>query len=114
MELPRRELARFAAPASFLLVLTIAGLLVHAGLSGGGESDRATTPAAPRHVTTHARTTTATKTRASQAKRYYTIQSGDTLGLVAARENTTVAELLHLNPGIDAATLHVGQRIRVG
>lgn len=114
MQLPRRELARFAAPAAFLLVLTIAGLLVHAGLSGGGESDRATTSVTERHVTTRARTTTAKKTRASPAKRYYTIQSGDTLDIVAARVGTTTDRLLALNPGIDPHALTVGQRVRIG
>ena len=117
MEIPRRELARFAAPAAFLLALTIAALLVHAGLSGGGESDSATTGlVATRHVTTRARTTTATTTtmRASPAKRYYTIQSGDTLDIVAARVGTTTERLLALNPGIDPHALTVGQRVRIG
>jgi LysM repeat protein len=114
VEVPRRELARFAAPAAFLLALTIAALLVHAGLSGGSESDRPTTPVTERHVTTRARTTTATKTRASPAKRYYTIQSGDTLDVVAARVGTTTERLLALNPGIDPHALTVGQRVRIG
>ena len=44
MRLPRRaEVARFLAPAAFLLVVTIAVLLVRSGLEGGGRSD-ATTP----------------------------------------------------------------------
>jgi LysM repeat protein len=114
VEVPRRELARFAAPAAFLLALTIAALLVHAALRGGGESDRATTPVTQRHVTTRARTTTATTTRASPAKRYYTIQSGDTLDIVAARVGTTTERLLALNPGIDPHALTVGQKVRIG
>ena len=115
MELPRRELARFAAPAAFLLALTIAALLVHAGLSGGGESDRATTASTglvtERVTTAEARTTTKKK---PPAKRYYTIQSGDTLDIVAARVGTTTERLLALNPGIDPHALTVGQRVRIG
>ena len=114
MEIPRRELARFAAPAAFLLALTIAGLLVHAGLSGG-ESDHATTASTglvtERVTTAEARTTTKKK---PPAKRYYTIQSGDTLDIVAARVGTTTERLLALNPGIDPHALTVGQRVRIG
>jgi len=42
------------------------------------------------------------------------IQSGDTLGSIAAKYNTTVDELMTLNPGIDPSTLQPGERIRVG
>jgi LysM repeat protein len=45
---------------------------------------------------------------------YYDVQAGDTLGSIAATYGTSVDELLSLNPGIDPATLRVGQRIRVG
>jgi LysM repeat protein len=110
----RRELTRYGAPAAFLAAATIAILLIKAGLSGGsGETTTAgalstetTTPVTRTHPTTTAQTTT--------AARYYTIQSGDTLGSVAVQEHTTVDELVRLNPGIDPKALHVGQRIRVG
>ena len=114
MELPRRELARFAAPAGLLLALTIAALLVHAGLSGGGERQATTPPTGlvtKRVTTADVRTTTKKK---SPAKRYYTIQSGDTLDIVAARVGTTTERLLALNPGIDPHALTVGQRVRIG
>jgi LysM repeat protein len=61
---------------------------------------------------TQTRHTTTTST--TTAARYYTIESGDTLGSVAIKEHTTVEDLLRLNPGIDPQALHVGQRIRVG
>jgi LysM repeat protein len=110
----RRELTRYGAPAAFLAAATIAVLLIKAGLSGS--SGETTTGSAPPTGTT---TTPVTQTRRSTtptttAARYYTIQSGDTLGSVAIKERTTVDELLRLNPGIDPEGLHVGQRIRVG
>jgi peptidoglycan endopeptidase LytE len=110
----RRELTRYGAPAAFLAAATIAVLLIKAGLSGG--SDETTTGSAlPTGTTTTPVTqthrTTATTTTAA---RFYTIESGDTLGSVAIKEHTTVDELLRLNPGIDPEALHVGQRIRVG
>ena len=113
----RRELTRYGAPAAFLAAATIAVLLIKAGLSGG--SGETTTGAAlPTGTTTsatqtHSSTTTASTTTTSAA-RYYTIQSGDTLGSVAIQQHTTVDELLRLNPGVNPEGLHVGQRIRVG
>jgi LysM repeat protein len=115
VRLPRRaEIARFAAPAAFLLVLTIAVLLVRAGLEGDGGSSATTSLA--RTVTRRTPTTTrSTTTRPKPpAKRFYTIASGDTLDTVAARFGTTTQKLLELNPGIDTHALSVGQKIRVG
>lgn len=110
----RRELTRYGAPTAFLAAATIAVLLIKAGLSGS--SGETTTGSA---LPTGTTTTPVTQTRRSTtstttAARYYTIQSGDTLGSVAIKERTTVDELLRLNPGIDPEGLHVGQRIRVG
>ena len=114
MRVPRRELARFLAPAALLLALTIAALLVRAGLRGGDES-KATTPltglVSERLTTAEARTTTKKK---RPAKRFYTIRSGDTLDIVAAKFQTTTERLLALNPGIDPHALTVGQKVRVG
>jgi LysM repeat protein len=106
----RRELTHYGAPAAFLLVVTIAVLLIKAGLSG---HDTATTQQRTRSTptTTTAATTTTTTTNAA---RFYTIQPGDTLGAIAIREHTTVTVLMQLNPGIDPQALHSGQRIRVG
>lgn len=111
----RRELTRFGAPVAFLVAVTIAVLLIKSALSG--HTSKPTSAAAT--VLTHAarrprRRVATVTTTSSTAARYYTIQPGDTLGSVAARESTTVNELLRLNPGIDPHVLHTGQRIRVG
>jgi LysM repeat protein len=110
----RRELAHYGAPIAFLLAATIAVLLIKAGL-GGGSSTTTTGAEVPTATTTVATTRRRTTTQTTTvAARYYTIGSGDTLGSVALKENTTVDALLRLNPGIDPQALHVGQRIRVG
>jgi LysM repeat protein len=106
----RRALVHYGAPAAFLLLVTIVVLLIKSGLSPGHH--RSATEVASTTSTTHA-TTVSTSTTAAVA-RYYTIQPGDTLGAIAIRQNTTVAALLQLNPGIDPQALHSGQRIRVG
>jgi LysM repeat protein len=112
----RDDVARFAAPAAFLLLVTILVWLIHAGLSGG----KASTPNAPAvPVSTAAATTSAsTTTPAASApttprKQFYTIESGDTFGVVAAKFNTTVEALQALNPDASSNSLTIGQRIRV-
>ena len=107
----REELKRFGAPVAFLAAVTIAVLLIKAGLNGGSPHVEPAPPTIP-PVTT--RQTTTRATTGTVAARFYSIQSGDTLGSVAASQNTTVETLLRLNPGIDPQSLHVGQRIRVG
>jgi len=122
----RRELTRYGAPAAFLAAATIAVLLIKAGLSGGsgatttvgalptGTTTRATQTRSTTTITTSTTTITSPTTSTTGAPRYYTIQSGDTLGSVALREHTTVDDLLRLNPGVNPQGLRVGQRIRVG
>jgi LysM repeat protein len=126
----RRELTRYGAPVAFLAAVTIAVVLIKAGLSGSSDSPptvgalptrssttSTTTPTttmlvltAPAGTTTAATTTTETTTPGAQ---YYVVQSGDTLGSVAQKYSTTVDQLLTLNPGVDPTALRIGQRIRV-
>jgi LysM repeat protein len=105
----RRRLTRFAAPVAFLAAITIGALVVRAGFEHGKQ-----------HTTTPATTTLASKTEKKHrhahtphSPRTYTVQSGDTLGSIAARTGTTVARLEQLNPGIDPTALRVGEKIRV-
>lgn len=120
----RRELTRYGAPALFLLAVTVAVLLVKSGLDNGSSQETATGPTTTAHTTTAAPTTTITLTASGTSTidtttapanaQYYVIQSGDTLGTIAGKYNTTVDELMTLNPGVDPSTLQPGQRIRVG
>jgi LysM repeat protein len=109
----RDDVARYAAPAAFLLAVTILVWLVHAGLSGG----KTTPPAVP--VSTAAATTSASTTTpaasapTTPAKQFYTIQAGDTFGVVAAKFGTTVEALQALNPDTSSNSLTIGQKIRV-
>jgi LysM repeat protein len=116
----RRELTRYGAPAAFLLAVTIAVLLVKSGLDHGSQEQTVATPTTTAHTTTTAPTTTITLTGSGTITttpanaQYYVIQNGDTLGAIAARHNTTVDQLLTLNPDVDPSALQPGQRIRVG
>jgi LysM repeat protein len=120
----RRELTRYGAPAAFLAAVTIAVILVKAGLNSGtgstttvGLSTTAATttkPTTTKLVLTAPPSTTATTTETTTAgAQYYVVQSGDTLGSIAQKYGTTVDALTTLNPGIDPTALHIGQRIRV-
>jgi LysM repeat protein len=117
----RRELTRFGAPAAFLLAVTIAVLLIKSGLDNGSQEQTPAAPTTTARTTTQAETTTklvltgtVPTTSAPANAQYYVIQSGDTLGAIASRYNTTVDQLLTLNPQIDPSALQPGQRIRVG
>jgi LysM repeat protein len=114
--------ARLAAPAAFLLAVTIAFLLVRAALRDADEKSNTvsvstaavtTTPVTP--TTTQPRAApTRTRTRAAKPRpRFYVIESGDTFGTVAAQFGTTVAALQALNPNVSSNALVVGQRIRI-
>ena len=122
----RQQVTHYGAPAAFLAAVTIAVILIKAGLNGGSGST--TTVGALPTTSTVTKTTTTTKLvlTAPQAgttstatdttapgTQYYVIQSGDTLGSIAEKYSTTVDELMTLNPGIDPTALNIGQRIRV-
>jgi LysM repeat protein len=123
----RHQLTRYGAPAAFLAAVTIAVVLIKAGLSGRSDSESATVGALPTSsstttstptttklvLTTPSATTTTTTETTTPGAQYYVVQSGDTLGSVAAKYSTTVQQLLTLNPGVDPTALHIGQRIRV-
>lgn len=105
-----RQLAtRLAAPAAFLAGITIAVLLVRAGLSDG----ETTTAARTSVTTTAAVTTTTTQTATEPTPVFVEVESGGTLDQIALDNDTTVEQLLQLNPGLDPTALQVGQQIRV-
>jgi LysM repeat protein len=106
-----RQLAtRLAAPAAFLAGITVAVLLVRAGLN----EDETTTAAQTSVATTRAAATTAvTQTAIQPTPVFVEVESGDTLDQIALDNDTSVERLLELNPGLDPTALQVGQRIRV-
>ena len=119
----RYPIARYVAPAAFLLAVTIAVLLIRAGMAGG---DSTVTTAPTVTTTTPAVTTSPAETTGTGAAQptetgetgeapaeFYAIQEGDTLDKVALDHDTTVEQLLLLNPGVDINSLQIGQRIRV-
>ena len=105
----RRAAARIAAPVAFLVGVTLAVVLVRAGLSdepgrprGAGHDDDAADDC---------RNDAATTTQAQPV--LATVESGDTLDQIALDHDTTVERLLELNPNLDPRELQVGQQVRV-
>jgi LysM repeat protein len=117
-KLRRQELVRVAAPVCFLLVATIAVLLIRSGLHHDASAPKTTTVAKKPHPS-RTRTivpiaaSTGTQATAPPAGRTYTVASGDTLGSIAAKQGTTVDKLLGANPGIDPTSLQIGDKIRL-
>ena len=103
--------ARYAAPAVFLAAVTIAVLLVRAGLDDDGPTS--TLPAATAPATTSTAAVSQKEPTRKPKPRYYVVQSGDTFGTIAAQFETTVEALQALNPEVSSNSLTVGQRIRV-
>ncbi len=110
----RDEWRRYAAPAAFLLAATIAVLLVRSGLQAG-DSRRVTTTGVP--TTTHkvvvtTPTTTGKKTTAT-ARRFWTVQAGDTFGVISSKTGVPVATIEQLNPNVKSTSLFIGEKLRL-
>jgi LysM repeat protein len=93
----RARIARVAAPAAFLLAVTIAVLLVRSGLREDDAPSSGPVAALP----------------AASGRATVVVRPGDTLEGIAERAGTTVAAVTRLNPGLDPDVLRVGQRVRV-
>jgi len=102
--------ARLAAPVAFFAAATVLIILIETGLNGGHSQTGTSSFPTLSSPTTSTGSTTAKK---KKKKRIYRVKRGDTLESIAAKFNTTVEALLHLNPTVDPLALSPGQRIRV-
>jgi LysM repeat protein len=99
----RAAFRRYGGPVSLLLAATAAVVLIRPTLHGGGSEPAAARPAKPvRPARRHA-----------PPRRLYTVRTGDTLGSIADRFQTSVEHLLELNPGVQPTALRVGQTVRL-
>jgi LysM repeat protein len=103
----RRSPARFLAPVALVTAAVAVYAVVHQATS---KSDGAGTTSTT--ATTATSTAKARKTGSAKA-RTYVVKSGDVLSGIAAKQGTTVQELQRLNPSIDAAALHPGQKLKL-
>ena len=104
---------RYAAPAAFLLVATIAVLLVRSGLqSGRSHRGAQTRPGVTTTRTTEPVTTTVTKAK-PPAKRYWTVRAGDTFAVISAQTGVPMATIQQLNPTVKSTSLFIGEKLRI-
>ena len=104
----RPGLAHYGAPVAFLAAVTVAVLLVHSAFNHHSHP-----PAAPTTTVQAPATTSTAKNQGGPKKRFYTVQTGDTFGSIAARVGITVEQLQSLNPGVSSNALQVGQKLRI-
>ena len=115
----RRPWSHYAAPAAFLLAVTIAVLLIRNTVRPDtGPPTTATTVAATTATTAPATTrsqpaTTAATTSPAATAQYYAVVAGDTFGVISAKTGVPVARLEELNPGVQSTALTIGQKIRI-
>src|SRR4051812_16400424 len=103
----KRRLSRWLAPVA--LIVAVGAIL--AGINNsdvGGKSDSATTS-----QTVTGSSDKAKKKSSRKSKRTYTVHTGDTLSAIAEKTGVPLDEIERLNPGLDAQTLHAGQKIKL-
>lgn len=109
----KRTWSHYAAPAAFLVAVTIAVLAVRSALDTGPASTSATTlpPTPTRSAVTTTRSATTTKRTA--APRVYVVVAGDTFEVISTKTGVPVARIAQLNPDADSNALFIGQRLRL-
>ena len=108
---PPPGFAHYAAPVAFLVGVTIVVLLLHSAF----QRHDSPAPRGTISVIVDTTPTTTTKSRPNgKAKRFYTVQTGDTFGSIAAKQGISVEQLQSLNPGVSSNALQVGQKLRIG
>ena len=108
----KRRWSHYAAPAAFLLAVTIAVLAVRSALDTGATST-GTTALPPPPTRSAATTTRRTTTRSAAAPRFYTVVAGDTFEVISRKTGVSVVRIAALNPDADSNALFIGQRLRL-
>ena len=93
---------RYVGPAAFLLAVTIAVVLIRAGMNAGDKASGPSASTAPRHVTT-----------AAARRRFWTVRAGDTFGVISTKTGVPVATIARLNPKATSTSLHIGEKVRI-
>lgn len=111
----RDEWRRYAAPAAFLLAATIAVLLIRSGLQAGSATHVTTSgvPATTHKVVTTKTTPTRTAKRPAPTRRFWTVQAGDTFGVISSKTGVAVATIEQLNPNVKSTSLFIGEKLRL-
>ena len=104
---------RILAPLAFFAAATILILLVNSSLNSAPEDEPPAAEPRAQPTGTGEAETGQTATGARPRRRFYRIREGDTFESIAERYDTTVEDLVRLNPNVDPNALTPGDRIRV-
>jgi LysM repeat protein len=106
---------RYVAPAAFLLAVTIAVVVIRAGVESSEDAAQSAQPTVP--VTTHKVVTTTSSTtttkRPAAGKQFWTVKAGDTFGVISSQSGIPVATIEELNPKASSTSLFIGEKIRL-
>jgi hypothetical protein len=106
---------RYAAPAAFLLAATVAIVLVRSGMDAGNDAGTRTR-SIPTLTRKQVATTTTTKrhtTTSTSGLAFWTVQAGDTFGVISTKSGVPVATIERLNPNVSSTSLFIGEKIRL-
>ncbi len=98
---------RYAAPAGFLLAVTVAVALVRSGLEHGSSKPSTTTTTTRTIAPSPQVTTTRNK------REYWTVKAGDTFGVISAKTGVPVLRIERLNPKVTSTSLFIGEKVRI-
>ena len=104
---------RYAAPAAFLLAATIAIVLIRSGMDAGGDAGTRVTNAPTITRKQVATTTTKRGTTTASTQKFWTVQAGDTFGVISTKTGVPVATIERLNPNVSSTSLFIGEKIRL-
>jgi LysM repeat protein len=112
---PRNDRRRFAAPAAFLLAATIGIVLVRSGMDAGADRRTSTSsvPTITRKRVASTTTTTKRRTTTPSSQAFWTVQAGDTFGVISTKSGVPVATIERLNPNVSSTSLFIGEKIRL-
>ena len=97
---------RYAAPAAFLLAVTVAVALVRSGLEH--PSSASTTTTTTRRIPPSPQVSTTANNR-----EYWRVRAGDTFGVISAKTGVSVKRIQRLNPKVTSTSLFIGEKVRI-
>ena len=106
----RDDWRRYAAPAAFLLAVTIAVVLIRSGINSGKSQPPVTVTSVPARSSVAA---ARKKTKKATTQRYWTVQAGDTFNVISSKTGVPVATIGRLNPNASSTSLYIGEKIRI-
>ena len=98
--------------SAFALLTFVAGTALpvesYAQTTGTGQ-----TMAPDTSMSTAPTTTTKKNVKHPAARRYWTVQAGDTFGVISSKTGVPVATIEQLNPTVKSTSLFIGEKIRL-